>query len=981
MAHLHSIRLRGFKTFAKPTELFFEPGVTVIIGPNGSGKSNIADAVLWVLGEQSPGNLRGRSMQDVIFSGPDGRKASAVAEVSLVFDNDCGSLPMECSQVEITRRLVRDAGSEYRLNGAGCRLLDVQELVGGLGLGREMHSVVSQGKVEALLNSTPEARRALVEEAAGLGVFKKRRERAQAKLERTRQNLLRVSDIEREVGGALRPLRQQVAAAERFAAATEEWALARARWVLLHLTETEDHYAETARELAQLRERRGEIERELADLRRQRLAEEEQFTSVLQGREELSGVYHRVRSETERAEGRAIALRQRLARLEGDLDRARRRRELAEGELASLGSRVEAAMISSADEARLQRVNVWEAAITSALEKSLPAYRALSQTEDDLKDTVFELEATRSRVVQERDFLRREIEGRERAISELSTVMEEAAARIEGFEAEAAALEREKSSAEEAVCRARRDLEAAVSRREEARTREVAASREETALQQTVAGLESREVVLRDVLERREGLPAGAQALVASVTGCRLLTEVLVVEPGYERAVTAALGSLAQAVVLTEQADLIDALEVDGPLEAVRGGSPLDASPGPAEAGPSAAEASGRSGANGISAALLPQGTRDLWEVVSGPEGLIESLKALVPATAVVTGEVRLGRDFKGTESGPWHVVTRSGELLSAGLHVARRKDAGAEAILEARNELQLTATERSALAARLLEARGAAEEAQTQVANSEDACRRTEEAVREAEGRLATRTNECDLHARRMEESGLGRSELQARHERELAAADQLETDLRVLEESAALREIELEEARTSLRGTQVRLEALRNTVGRLRVKKSQAELVEVRLRERCRANQNERERVQAQRGAATTEVKRCGRRVVFLERYLPIVAGLLTVVEQLAERLRDCVQGLGVAGGGGAGALGRCCQDHSGLGRGGGRTTARAGRIGRSDRSATGGRSQAGRPQIDPRGGVDRTPATTSVPPGVEPPRRSPVRTPMFC
>ena len=191
MAHLSSVRLRGFKTFARPTELILQPGITVVIGPNGSGKSNIADAVLWVLGEQSPGNLRGRSMQDVIFTGPDGRKSSAVAEVSLTFDNECGSLPLDCAQVEVTRRLVRDGSSEYRLNGSPCRLLDVQDLVGGLGLGREMHSVISQGKVEALLNSTPEARRALVEEAAGLGRFKKRRERARVKAAGRRRGAFR----------------------------------------------------------------------------------------------------------------------------------------------------------------------------------------------------------------------------------------------------------------------------------------------------------------------------------------------------------------------------------------------------------------------------------------------------------------------------------------------------------------------------------------------------------------------------------------------------------------------------------------------------------------------------------------------------------------------------------------------------------------------------------------------------------------------
>ncbi len=883
------MRLRGFKTFAKPTELVFEPGVTVIIGPNGSGKSNIADAVLWVLGEQSPGNLRGRSMQDVIFSGPDGRKSSAVAEVSLVFDNECGSFPMDCNQLEITRRLVRDSGSEYRLNGTGCRLLDVQDLVGGLGLGREMHSVVSQGKVEALLNSTPEARRGLVEEAAGLGVFKKRRERAQAKLERTRRNLLRVGDIEREVNGALRPLRQQVAAAERFAEATEEWARAKAKWVLLTLAGIQDSCRETGEELAQLRRRRGETETGLAELRRQRLAEEEQFAAVLQGREELSSDYHRLRSEAERVEGRAVALRQRVARLEGDLDRARRRRELAQGEMASLASRLEAITALSTDEARLGVVNGWEAAMNSALEESLPVYRTLSETEDDLKDAVFELEAARSRAVQDRDFLRREIESKERAISELTAVMQAAIARLEELEAEAAALERQKKAGEEALRSAQEALTAAVSRREEARTRETEAAREETALREVVAGLESREAVLRDVLERREGVPAGAQALLTSAEKHRLLTEVLVVEPGYERALAAALGSLAQAVVWADRADITLALEVDGPLEAIRANAHVAAEAGPEDTGAVDPVTS-----YGEPAGSLPPETRDLWEFVSGPRELIDTLKVLLPPTGVLTGDDRLGAYLPGEGSGSWRVVTRSGELVRAGLHVARRKDVGAEAILEAQNELRSVAGERATLAERLGEARRIAEEARGVAAGAEDECRRAEETLREAEARLAAHANECDLHARRVEESGVGRSELQARHERELAALAQLAADLHALEETTASRELELEAARASLRGAQTRLESLRNTVGRLRAKKSQAELVEVRLRERCRANQNERERAQAQWDAATAEAGRCERRVTFLERYLPVLSGLLAVVEKLAERLRTVSVGL---------------------------------------------------------------------------------------
>src|SRR5660398_160939 len=162
MTYLRSIRLRGFKTFARSTEMLFEPGVTVVIGPNGSGKSNITDAVLWVLGEQSPTQLRGRNMQDVIFAGSGGRRRAPFAEVALVLDNSRGNLPTEFTEVEVVRRLQRDGSSEYRLNGAACRLLDVQELLSSAGLGREMHSVVGQGQVDAVLNSTPAERRSLV---------------------------------------------------------------------------------------------------------------------------------------------------------------------------------------------------------------------------------------------------------------------------------------------------------------------------------------------------------------------------------------------------------------------------------------------------------------------------------------------------------------------------------------------------------------------------------------------------------------------------------------------------------------------------------------------------------------------------------------------------------------------------------------------------------------------------------------------------
>lgn len=213
---LKSITLRGFKSFAEKTKLIFEPGVSVIVGPNGSGKSNITDAFLWVMGEQSPTSLRGEKMVDIIFSGGASKKPIGMAEAEVVLDNADGSLGIEFQEVLISRRLYSSGESEYRLNGALCRLLDIQEVLSDTGLGKEMHSVISQGKVEAILSSKPEDRRAVIEEAAGLAKYKKRRVRSIAKLQRVDENLSRLIDIEREVEKQLRPLERQAKQAKRY---------------------------------------------------------------------------------------------------------------------------------------------------------------------------------------------------------------------------------------------------------------------------------------------------------------------------------------------------------------------------------------------------------------------------------------------------------------------------------------------------------------------------------------------------------------------------------------------------------------------------------------------------------------------------------------------------------------------------------------------------------------------------------------------
>jgi chromosome segregation protein len=226
--HLSSITIKGFKSFPERTRLVFSPGVSVIVGPNGCGKSNITDAVLWALGEQSPLAVRGQSMQDMIFAGGEGSSPRRFADVEVVLDNG-DAAGGEFSEISIRRRLDRKGEGEYRLNGARCRLVDVIEALADANLGREMHSVISQGRVEEIVHSKPRERRLLVEEAAGLGKHRKRRRRAQLKLERTQDNLDRALDVEREARSRLRPLKRQAQAADIHARLERESGELRAR--------------------------------------------------------------------------------------------------------------------------------------------------------------------------------------------------------------------------------------------------------------------------------------------------------------------------------------------------------------------------------------------------------------------------------------------------------------------------------------------------------------------------------------------------------------------------------------------------------------------------------------------------------------------------------------------------------------------------------------------------------------------------------
>src|SRR5437773_1026409 len=324
--HLRSITLKGFKSFPNRTRLEFAPGIAVVIGPNGSGKSNITDAVLWALGEQSPLAVRGQTMQDVIFAGGHGLPSRGSAEVEVVIDNGDGALASEFSEISIVRRLDRSGEGEYRLNGARCRLVDVIEVLSDTGLGKEMHSVVSQGRVEAIIHSKPRDRRLLIEEAAGLGKHRKRRRRAQLKLERTQDNLDRALDVEREARSRLRPLKRQAEAAElheRLERQTLEarWELARdaSRASRVELEAAEAHVAEARedrekieRDLQETIDRRGSAERALAERAERRDA-------LAQRSYEARSARERVALRAEQVAGSAQGLAARIERVEHEL--------------------------------------------------------------------------------------------------------------------------------------------------------------------------------------------------------------------------------------------------------------------------------------------------------------------------------------------------------------------------------------------------------------------------------------------------------------------------------------------------------------------------------------------------------------------------------------------------------------------------------------------------------------------------------------
>ncbi len=721
--HLRSLTLKGFKSFPERTRLEFSPGVSVIVGPNGSGKSNVTDAVLWALGEQSPLAVRGQSMQDVIFAGAHGVQARSEAEVEVVLDNAGGAVDLPAGEISIVRKLNRAGEGEYRVNGARCRLTDVIEILSDTGLGKEMHSVVSQGRVEAIVTSKPKDRRMLIEEAAGLGKHRKRRRRAQLKLERTQDNLDRALDVEREARTRLRPLKRQAEAAElheRIARQMDE-----ASWTLAAdaARAAAEGLAGAEREVAAARQAAGETERELGEVAEQRKQAEEALAARSSQRERVSSRFYAARSAGERIGLRLESARAAVAGLEERVARREARLTVLREEAAA----------DTGDDGAGERVAALEAELGRLAE-----------------DRKARLDAELAELEQ-----RREAAGAELA-------------RLAG-EAEAAlARRREVDAAGETARRERRELDKAAeaARREAARV-----------------GAELAKV--NQFLRAHAGAPGGAVALADGLSA----------EPGYELALTAALGPRLRAAVAADVAEgerLLDRAGRDG-------GAALVAPAGTTPARSAGAAVTGATGEAPAGPTVVPaDGAERLLERVklegdSPSRWLAERLLADVWVVDSVDG---LADGFTGI------AVTRGGRLWSAATRELRQVPAGGEdRVLAERNRRDglVADVEKAAQAEQAALARV---EAATRAVAEADKGRDEAERAARAAARARDEAAEAERHARWLMDQRRKQPDEGPDAERRAQLQSSIATEKRLTERaererSERARRIELDEAR----------------------------------------------------------------------------------------------------------------------------------------------------------------------------------------
>jgi chromosome segregation protein len=576
--YLKALKLHGFKSFADPSTLRFEPGVTAIVGPNGCGKSNIADAIRWVLGEQSAKALRGGKMQDVIFEGADTRKPAQMCEVSLLLTECEKQLGSEFHEIEITRRVHRDGQSEYFFNGQSCRLKDIQKLFMDTGVGRTSYSIMAQGHIDQILSSKPEERRAVFEEAAGITKYKSQRREAMNKLALTDQNLARVADVIAEVGRQIGSLRRQAAKAMRYK---------RLSFRLRHLSLAWSgvNHARLASSLGDLETKVHELRAE-AEARRSHL--ETQQTSLEERKASRSRLNQRVqdaqqavfdlRSQKEQAENQANLAQIKRSGLEDRIGSSRTNLEEHEMQLREVSAQVDTGaqdkqmqlgLLGSSD-AVFQQRNRELAIVEGELTK-------LEQELNQAKFQLLQLESTVARLrtdcsgyevdqktsVHRHDMLAQELEGLRQQQAEATRAVEELNARVEAALADKSRTHNESVAAQQSITDLTREFREAQRKLQEI----------DRALAQRTARLR----LLQQLQEKWEGFGEGAKALLQGRFAATLgdatvsaITRGLEVKPEYGRAVEALLGSAAEAIAVS---DLTVAQKILAQLEAEQAGS------------------------------------------------------------------------------------------------------------------------------------------------------------------------------------------------------------------------------------------------------------------------------------------------------------------------------------------------------------------------------------------------------------------------
>ncbi|WP_344882287.1 chromosome segregation protein SMC [Allokutzneria multivorans] len=614
--HLKSLTLKGFKSFASATTLRFEPGITCVVGPNGSGKSNVLDALAWVMGQQAAKALRGGKMEDVIFAGTTGKAPLGRAEVTLTIDNSDGALPIDYTEVSITRRIFRDGASEYEINGTSCRLLDVQELLSDSGIGREMHVIVGQGRLAEILQSKPEERRAFIEEAAGVLKHRKRKEKALRKLDAMQANLTRLTDLTAELRRQLKPLGKQAEIARKAQTVQADLRDARLRIYADDLVNARSELARDQADEAQARARRTEVERMLQFGQNEQSELEEnlaQDAPLLAAAQEtwyrLSALEERLRGTVRLAQERARHLTAPLEEHRGGRDpeeMEQEAEEVAEQEL-ELQEGVEQArmLLSTALETRSEL----EQELKAAEREHMAAVRAVADRREGLARLGGQVEALRSKTGATAEEIER-----------MSVALAEARER-----AEQAQLEFEETRAETGVeedadtgLAGRKDAAVEEHRQARARVEELVAA--ERKAEREIASWKARVDALSLGLNRKDG----AGALLASAARLPGLlgsvAALMTVEPGAEVALAAALGAIADAVAVAAPSDAVAALELLRASDSGRAGLLIGGGVQPERS----------------AWPVLPHGARWAVDLVQAPQSLRPALTRALEKLAVV---------------------------------------------------------------------------------------------------------------------------------------------------------------------------------------------------------------------------------------------------------------------------------------------------------------------------------------------------------